>query len=271
MENVKYKKEFIEEENEIIKVETYKPIKQEPDQIDFIENQLVILSKQTLDKFLEYENVSDLISLYVFYYYTAKWQKTNQPKCTINYICKGLKWGKDKVIKTRKCLEDIGLIQQIKRINKKGQIIGWYIKINYVWSKEKTSQIPLIQKVEKPEGGFQDTNALSVNNINALNAINEFINCYPTQCPIRKSSTKRSVYNKNKLNRIIKEKGIINCKKIIYLYLDDCKRTNTYIKNFSTFINNFPSLEDFENNKEQKPKKIEIPEKHRINTKEVWL
>ena len=45
---------------------------------NFIENELVILSKQTLDLFLSQENCSDLISVYTFYYYTAKWQKTNQ-------------------------------------------------------------------------------------------------------------------------------------------------------------------------------------------------
>lgn len=49
---------------------------------DFIENNLVTLSKRTFDIFLKQENAADLIALYTFYYYTAKWQDSNQPKVT---------------------------------------------------------------------------------------------------------------------------------------------------------------------------------------------
>ena len=38
---------------------------------NFIENELIILSKQTIDLFLKQDNSADLISLYTFYYYTA--------------------------------------------------------------------------------------------------------------------------------------------------------------------------------------------------------
>ena len=41
---------------------------------------LLILNKITIDKLFQLENSADCIALYVFYYKTAKWQKTNQPK-----------------------------------------------------------------------------------------------------------------------------------------------------------------------------------------------
>lgn len=247
-------------DGENFKVETYEPVKQEPMQVDFLENQLVILSKQTIDKFLEYKNASDLIGLYTFYYYTAKWQKTNQPKCTLKYICKGLSWGKDKVIKTRKILEKIGLIQQIKRIdNKTGKVIGWFIKINYIWSKKKETQIPLVQKVDIPEGGLQDTNALNVNNINALNVnkemlkkkeINESIERiykkYPTKCPIKLTSTNKCSNNKIKIRGLLREKKEDDIIKVINDYLEESKKNKRWIKNFGTFLNQFPEPEEYD-------------------------
>lgn len=53
---------------------------------NFIENSLVILTKQTLDIFLKQNNGADLIALYTFYYYTAKWQEANQIKCTTSSV-----------------------------------------------------------------------------------------------------------------------------------------------------------------------------------------
>ena len=75
-------------------------------QQDFLENNLIILTKQTLDTFLKQDNPSELIALYTFYYYTAKWQKTNQPKCTTDYVSKGLHWGIQKVQKVKKQLKN---------------------------------------------------------------------------------------------------------------------------------------------------------------------
>ena len=64
-----------------------------------------MLSKQTLDLFLKQKNLADLIGLYCFYYYTAKWQQTNQPKATTGYAAKGLKWGIQKIQKHKKIRE----------------------------------------------------------------------------------------------------------------------------------------------------------------------
>ena len=84
---------------------------------NFIENQLVILTKQTLDIFLRQDNPSELIALYTFYYYTAKWQGTNQPKCTTSYVANGLHWSENKVRKVKKQLIEFGLIEEDKEKN----------------------------------------------------------------------------------------------------------------------------------------------------------
>lgn len=152
-----------------------------------INSEPIILSKITTDILLKCPNPSNCISLYIFYYYTAKWQKTNQPMATTGYVQKGLKWGLSKVQKTKKQLKQIGLIEDIKQIDPDTKKIkGWYIKINFIWSKENADK--LIQKTTPLEttGVDQKTtpskshplesrggNALSTNNINALSTNNK--------------------------------------------------------------------------------------------------
>ena len=84
------------------------------ERIDYdVSQEPIVLSKPTLDLFLKQENPGDLIALYTFYYYTAKWQRTNQPRCTEKYAMKGLKWGRDKLRKTKKQLKEFGYFNVI--------------------------------------------------------------------------------------------------------------------------------------------------------------
>ena len=46
------------------------------------QNEPIILSKALIDSLLKLDNPTDYIGLYAFYYYTAKWQRTNKPKAT---------------------------------------------------------------------------------------------------------------------------------------------------------------------------------------------
>lgn len=152
-------------------------------QQNFIENELVILTKQTLDIFLKQENPAELISLYTFYYYTAKWQQTNQVKCTTDYVAKGLHWNRNKVIKIKKQLIEFGLIEDARIVDENTKrVTGYYIKMNYIFKKKSLEKT---QCTQNPPTGFEVlgssvlenegveseyTNALSANNINALSA-----------------------------------------------------------------------------------------------------
>ncbi len=164
---------------------------------NFIENSLVILTKQTLDIFLRQENPSELIALYTFYYYTAKWQQTNRPKCTTGYVAKALHWGIKKTQKIKKQLLEFGLIEDARAVEPlTGRVLGHYIKINYIFKKETLeknqkcanystqsfcaqieSQNPSILAKDSTQSFFhrvekRATNALSTNNKNALSTDN---------------------------------------------------------------------------------------------------
>jgi len=142
-----------------------------------LEEQLVIISIPTIKKLLSYKKVgSDALLLYNFYYYTAKWQKTNQPKATPYFCMKGLCWGRDRFRKADKLLRELNLIQKIPSKDKEGKITGWYVRINYIWTTEKERKISpegtISRRVENPPCGKQTINASSVGNLNASSVNN---------------------------------------------------------------------------------------------------
>lgn len=96
----------------------------------------------------------------------------------------------------------------------------------------------------------QSTNNNDNNNKNE-EEINNIYNIYPSKCPISSRSSGKSSKDKEKIGRLLK-KGIM-LKPIIERYVKECTETKTYIKNFSTFLNNVPDYGDIkEPNKEVK-------------------
>lgn len=134
-----------------------------------LEDEPIVFSKHLIDTLLKYgKHFSNLFALYGFYYYTAKWQKTNQPKATANYVAQGIGWNVDKVRQIKGMLKEIGLIENIIEKDKRNKITGHYVKVNFIWSKHNSHP-----SVFPGDGKFQGmensgTNALSNNNINAL-------------------------------------------------------------------------------------------------------
>jgi hypothetical protein len=107
----------------------------------------IVMSKGLLDTLLNQSKPADLISLYTFYYYTAKWQRTNQPRATTGYVAKGLQWSEERVQSRKKTLLKLNLIEDIQSKNEKGQITGHYVKVNFIWGKPKVDAI----KTHPPE------------------------------------------------------------------------------------------------------------------------
>lgn len=140
----------------------------------------IVLPIPMFDKIRKLENASECLMVYCFYYYTAKWQKTNQIKCTVAYIQKGTNLTERKVTKARKALKELGLIEDIKD----GLRGRHYVKIKFIWKNEsvddlKKSGISKDQhfsrtlQIQEPckSKNLENcgTNALSTNkNINAL-------------------------------------------------------------------------------------------------------
>ena len=179
---------------------------------EFIEDNLMLISKPTMDTFLKQDKPADLIALYMFYYYTAKWQKTNQPKATTSYVAMGLHWGEDRVRKTKNKLKDLGLIEDIKNYNNEHKISGWYIKVKYLWGETATQKVNKVIKnnnnhpPKKPQGGIThsvenpETNALSVSSLNAL-SVNKGNTIYVKQGKLGKKAQTVMKYLNKKTGR----------------------------------------------------------------------
>ena len=155
-----------------------------------ISDDLLVLNKKTIETLFTLENSVECVALYMLYYKTAKWQKTNQIKATDEYAKKVLKIGKNKLLQAKKTLKEYGLIDIIqKRENNK--IAGWYIKVSYIVEKRDVEDVKVLiqdnlskksqnEQVLECTSSFQNTNALKINNkcLNNknINTVEELLN-----------------------------------------------------------------------------------------------
>lgn len=136
-----------------------------------ISDDLLILNKITIEKLFEEVNQNPLI-LYLFYYKTAKWQKHNPIKASDDYCKKCLHWGIDKLQKAKQRLKELDLVENIRRVDETGKVVGWYVKINYLIDETTIPEttIPISPQVVK-----QETNTINNKYINTNNNINTSI------------------------------------------------------------------------------------------------
>lgn len=85
-------------------------------------------------------------------------------------------------------------------------------------------------------------NENEIENINKT--VDRIYKLYPTKCIIKNSSTGKSKTNKGKIKTLLKEYSEDNLVNAINVYLADCKKHKVYLKNFSTFLNNIPDIQE---------------------------
>lgn len=149
-------------------------MQQENIRLNDIADNLLVMNRMTIDTLFKLENCADCIALYVFYYKTAKWQKTNMIWCTDEYVKKALKWGIDKIRRTKQTLKESGLINIVQR-RENGKISGWFIEVCYLVTEKKMANVKIKvddrdsastskntqnQQIAEPTNGSQETNAL---------------------------------------------------------------------------------------------------------------
>lgn len=67
-------------------------------------------------------------------------------------------------------------------------------------------------------------------------------NSYPTRCIVGGRSTGKSAKTKDKIKILLKTTSSDKIVDTIKWYVEDCKKTNAYMMNFSTFLNNIPEI-----------------------------
>lgn len=137
-------------------------------------NQYLAITKPTMDRIMtECENRGVkkcyVLALYNIYCYTAKWQKTNQPKCTTSYAAEATDMSESMVRKCKSILIHLGLIEDVQTTDKANRVVGHFIKVRYYIYGPKNKSHP----IKNPQGGKthsvekRETNSYSNNRLNA--------------------------------------------------------------------------------------------------------
>ncbi len=109
------------------------------------------------------------------------------------------------------------------------------------------------QHTKKTENidGHKTTHMENRNSISFSNEeIERIYKKYPTKCIVSGRSTGKGEKNKQKIATLLKTHTADDLINRIDFYVDDCKKTNTYMKNFATFLNNLPDIDTPEKQKE---------------------
>jgi len=132
----------------------------------------MVISKVSMDKMLRMSHPAEAISLFSFYYYTAKWQRTDCPKASVSYCARALKCGEASIRRAKKELQDAGMIEEVRRIDPKTSLVtGWYVKVNFTWVNphcQNQQGGDEIHPIKFPQCGKPDPNALITNTLNSL-------------------------------------------------------------------------------------------------------
>lgn len=115
----------------------------------FIDEELIIITKQTLEKLIKSEKGVDALGLYLYYYSVAKWQRTNQIFCTTSFAAQALNWGERKVQNIKKELINMNLIEDVVTKDENNKIIGHYVRVKYIFTHKNETAILDSHPVEK--------------------------------------------------------------------------------------------------------------------------
>lgn len=148
---------------------------------------------------------------------------------------------KKKVVsKLEDVIESIGIAEQIDRTPK---AIAEYLykQLDALMWLSTQPQMPILPIADGSFPLFEDCTPIAKSGDNAL--IDEFVDkmyaLYPTKCPKRNTSLGKSRKDKVKIKRLLKTYSQEEIERVIRHEVDSNYGIN-YMKNFSTFLNNFP-------------------------------
>jgi hypothetical protein len=149
---------------------------------------------------------------------------------------------KKKVVsKLETVIESIGIAEQIDRTPK---AIAEYLYKQLdalVWLSTQP-QMPILPIADGSFPFFEACTPIAKSGDNAL--VDEFVDkmyaLYPTRCPKRNASTGKSHKDKERIKRLLKLYSEEQIEQVIRSEVENNYGIN-YMKNFSTFLNNFPA------------------------------
>lgn len=162
----------------------------------------VAITRQTITRILgsEDKNKGDMLALWMFYAYTARWQHVNQAKATTAYTAKGLGWTEERERKSKKELITMGLIQDAVRKDESGKAVGWFIRVFHL-----ASHTPLF-----PECGKSGDKCSRNGNLNAQGMEKTKATSFPTEKPVGGSFQKNPIPSEDEFEAYIESERLDN-------------------------------------------------------------
>lgn len=114
-----------------------------------------------------------------------------------------------------------------------GEYVETFLQDASRYADKQCVQDAPISPAESPKSAFSE-------------AVERIYKAYPAKCPNRGTSTGKCSKDKKRIEALLKsgqwdEESLLEA---IQRYAEDCYTGNSYIKNFSTFLNNIPEYED---------------------------
>jgi len=92
----------------------------------------VTITYETLDRLTKEDKSESLIALYMHYVAITQWQNTNNIKASTSFMKKRLGWGDKKFAESKKKLNEMGLITDVRKTDAENKVVGWFIRVMYV-------------------------------------------------------------------------------------------------------------------------------------------
>lgn len=137
-----------------------------------------------------------------------------------------------------KCIQDVNNMDTQYRLGKVS--IG---KVREELGKVRDIDLISDDKIDIPDKENEKTEN-DVTKNQSGGEVEEIYKSYPGKCPVSSRVTGKSSKDKDKIKKVLKTISYQELKETINLYLEECIKTKTYIKNFDTFLNNLPDLND---------------------------
>lgn len=108
---------------------------------------------------------------------------------------------------------------------------------------EKTRQ----DKSREEETRVEKTIVLKPQFCEDSESVKTIYSLYPSTCPIKKSPTGKTSSDRIEIAKVLNDKKytVDSLSSCINKYVESCTRSKTYIKNFTTFLNNIPDMNEF--------------------------
>ena len=86
-----------------------------------------------------------------------------------------------------------------------------------------------------------------------LASVNKIYSLYPSKCPVSGRATGKCSKDKEKIAKLLREHSEDELSSIIQRYVSECTASRSYIKNFSTLLNNLPDYAEIPAAEHPKP------------------